>query len=371
MKRHWMLRGSFCLSVALSSSLLTGVAADGAGGWLAAARPLSPASVVVQPVVTGLNSPTSFVIGPTGRFYYVERTTGEVRVFDPADDSNRLVIDLSSTPSLFAITLHPSYPSKPFIYVWAKRSTANGFKDQLLRIRTANDVGTSFTKLLSVPSGSFHHGARLLFGSDGMLWLTVGDEDVYANAQDLSTPAGKLLRMKPSGGIPAGNPFSNSLVYAYGLRNTFGFDFDPATGRLWLSENGPECNDEVDRVVKGRNYGWGPSWTCTTPPAAPLNTNQDGPNPVLPKWFWPTTIGPTGAAFCSGCGLGAAFEGDLLVGDFNTGSIRALTLSSDRLRITDETPVYVNPQAVIGIEAGADGSIYFNDFAGIYRLTST
>ncbi len=119
-------------------------------------------------------------------------------------------------------------------------------------------------------------------------------------------------------------------------------------------------------MIKGRNYGWGPSWTCSTPPAPPRNTNQNGPNVVLPKWFWPTTIGPTGAAFCSGCGLGVDVEGDLLLGDFNTGSIRSR--SGDRLRVVSEAPLFANPQAVIGIEAGPDGSIYFNDFAGIYRL---
>jgi aldose sugar dehydrogenase len=371
MKPVGFLRASLLVAVALISSLLVGVAAAGADGSPGSAGASAITSVVAEPVVTGLNSPTSFVIGPTGRFYYVERSTGEVRVFDPADGSNHLVFDLPAARDQFAITLHPSYPSTPFIYVWAKRSTPSGIKDQLLRIRAVDDMGTSFTTLLSLPTGTYHHGARLLFGPDRMLWLTIGDEDVPANSQDLASPAGKLLRMTASGGIPAGNPFANSRVYAYGLRNSFGADFDPATGRLWLSENGPECNDEVDRVVKGRNYGWGPSWTCATPPAPPRNTNQDGPNVMLPKWFWPTTIGTTGAAFCSGCGLGADIEGDLLVGDFNTGSIRALTLSSDRLRITGETPLYVNPQAVIGIEAGSDGSIYFNDFAGIYRLTAT
>ena len=327
------------------------------------------AAIVAEPIATGLEAVTSFTSGPDGRFYYAERTTGEVRLFDPGDGSDSLVFDLPS-PAQFAITLHPRYPATPYIYVFGKRNTSTGVKDQLFRITTDGDAGVSFTSLLSLSSGTDHHGARLLFGPDGRLWLTIGDEGRPGDAQRIGSLAGKLLRMTAGGGVPAGNPFSGSRVYAYGLRNVFGFDFDPATGLVWLSENGPECNDEVLRTIAGRNYGWGPSATCATPPLPPRNTNQDGPSIVLPKWYWATTIGPTGAAFCAGCGLGLAVEGDVLVGDFNQGTIHALTLTTDRLRVVDETPIFDHPQGVLGIETSADGSIYFNDFGAIYRLTA-
>lgn len=342
----------------LSSSALPGPAVAGIGP-----------PIVAEPIATGLEAVTAFTIGQGGRFYYVERTTGEVRLFDPDDGSDSLIIDLPS-PAQFAITLHPQYPAVPYIYVFGKRTSSTGVKDQLFRISTDGDVGVSFTSLLSVASGTDHHGARLLFGPDGKLWLTIGDEDRPADAQKVGSLAGKLLRMTAGGGVPAGNPFNGSRVYAYGLRNVFGFDFDPATGLVWMSENGPECNDEVLRTLKGRNYGWGPSATCATPPLPPRNTNLDGPNVVMPKWYWPGTIGPTGAAFCSGCGLGSEVEGELLLGDFNQGTIHALTLTTDRLRVTDESPLYDHPRGVLGLEVGADGSIYFNDFGAIYRLTT-
>ena len=66
----------------------------------------------------------------------------------------------------------------------------------------------------------------------------------------LSLHSRKVLRMNPDGSVPNDNPFAGSRIWSYGLRNSIGFDFDPQTGNLWESENGPECNDEINRIVK-------------------------------------------------------------------------------------------------------------------------
>src|SRR2546430_17553243 len=92
------------------------------------------------------------------------------------------------------------------------------------------------------------------------------------------------------------NPSWNPLVYTYGHRNMFGLAFHPVTGRAYVRENGPNCNDEVNLLTPGSNYGWGPDATCAPPPPAPNNPNQDGPNPVLPIWRWATTLCPMKAA---------------------------------------------------------------------------
>ena len=93
-------------------------------------------------------------------------------------------------------------------------------------------------------------------------------------------PRGKILRLTRDGEAAPGNPFG-SRVWAFGIRNSFGLAFDPVTGNLWETENGPECNDELNRIVRGGNYGWGPAADCgsATPPS---DTNRDGPSPILP-----------------------------------------------------------------------------------------
>jgi glucose/arabinose dehydrogenase len=176
-----------------------------------------------------------------------------------------------------------------------------------------------------------------------------------------------MLRMTSSGGVPNDNPFPGNPAWSYGHRNSFGFTFDPLTGRLWETENGPECNDEINLIARGANFGWGPHETCLTPPPPPANTNQDGPNPVMPlAWFTPT-IAPTGAAFCVGCGLPSS-EGTLFFGAYNTHQITQVVLDANRTGIASMAVVYTHPSAILSMERGPDNAIYFSDPSGIYKL---
>src|SRR6185295_2594499 len=108
-----------------------------------------------------------------------------------------------------------------------------------------------------------HNGGMIKFGPDGKLYVVIGDNGTGANSQDPTSLAGKSLRVNPGdGSAPADNLFfSNAnpnakLVYALGIRNSFGLTFHPHTGHLWETENGPEDNDEINRIVAGGNYGW-------------------------------------------------------------------------------------------------------------------
>ena len=128
-----------------------------------------------------------------------------------------------------------------------------------------------------------------------MLYAMVGDGHDSSNAQDLShNNRGKVLRMTPNGRVPSDNPFANKLIFGYGNRNSFGFTFDPTTHKLWETENGPSCNDEINLLMVGHNYGWGTNQSCgsATPPR---DTNNSGPNPrTMPKVFFRATLGITG-----------------------------------------------------------------------------
>ena len=199
----------------------------------------------------------------------------------------------------------------------------------------------------------------------------VGDAHHSANAQDRThNDRGKVLRMTRTGRVPSRNPFGNR-IFSYGLRNSFGFAFDPRTGRLWESENGPECNDELNRIVAGGNFAWGPHETCAG--QAPGDTNRDGPAPrILPLAFFPDTIAPTGATFCTRqCGLGAALDGRLIYGDWKNGDIHAVTLTSDRLDIASQTVILNHGLGVLGVERSRVGVVYFSDRTGIFRLVRT
>jgi glucose/arabinose dehydrogenase len=332
------------------------------------------AAVVARRVATGLNYPAAFTFGPNDRIWYGEKNTGEIRVINAgtgADHRFFLVgrVDGTSERGLLGIALHPDFPRTPDVYVYVTRAKNGRLRNQILRIRDRHGHGRNPEVVFSSPaSGSpYHNGGRILFGPDGMLYAIVGEGHSPANAQQLGNDQGKILRMTPAGGIPDDNPLGHRRIFAYGIRNSFGFDFDPRTGDLWETENGPDCNDELNRIRPGRNYGWGPSYSCgsATPP---LDTNKDGPNPVLPlRWYTPT-IAPTGMAFCEGCGLGRAAEGAFFFGAHNTGDIARVQLNAARDDILRRRRIFHQPSGVLSIEAGPGGALYFSDSGAIYRL---
>jgi glucose/arabinose dehydrogenase len=331
-------------------------------------------TIVERPVATNLDHPATFVLDRTGAIFYGERLTGEIRRIDPKTGKNTSVFtipdvigSLTNEQGLVGLTVPPSFPQQPWLYAYATRKVKGIGEDQILRIRMDGDTGTGMQLMLNVQqAGIRHNGGRLVFGPDGMLYVVVGETEQSQLAQDRSVNSGKVLRMTPTGGVPNDDPFAGSMIYSYGHRNSFGLAFDPKTHDLWETENGPECNDELNRIIPGRNYGWGPSENCQG--QAPQDTNGDGPNPELPQLFYPQTIGPTGIAFCDGCGLGTAREGDLFFGAFNTGDIHEVSLNADRTKAVQDSTPFNHGNLVLSIETGPDGTLYFSDGVGIFQL---
>lgn len=325
-------------------------------------------------VLSGLKQPVAFTFTPNGRIFYVEKTTGEVHLANPVTNQDHRFFTISHVNGdgergLLGVALHPNYPATPFVYVYATRNVNSHLRNQIVRIRDGGGHGTVMKVIFSAPASSspYHNGGRILFGPDGLLYAFVGDGHDSTNSQDTShNDRGKMLRMTPTGGVPNTNPFNN-LIWSYGNRNSFGFDFDPQTGSLWETENGPECNDELNLITKGDNFGWGPSENCSG--SSPDDTNQDGPNIHLPKYWYVNTLGITGMAFCSSCNLNPASEGTFFFGDVNTGRLYRADLNPARDAIAgDPSVILTHSGGVLSLETGPSGSIYFSDFGAIYRL---
>lgn len=341
--------------------------------------PAAPAraAVLATPVATGLLYPAAFTVAPNGRIYYGERLTGAVRTIDPGSGRNDPFFTVpglatAGEQGLLGIAIDPDFATSPFVYIYVTRTVSGVTENQILRVRSFRATGIAMTVIYRAPAGVLHNGGRILFGPDRMLYAVTGDAQSPANSQNVASPLGKVLRMTPLGAVPPDNPFPGTLTWAYGIRNSFGMAFDPFTAALWVTENGPACNDELNRIAKGLNYGWGPSQTCSTPPGPPLNTNRDGPAPVAPAAFYSPPPAVTGAAFCSACGLGSASEWALFYGTYNTREIRQVTLASRaRSRIASETVAYTHSAPVLSMERGPDGRLYFSDPSGIYRLVAS
>jgi glucose/arabinose dehydrogenase len=340
------------------------------------AAPGHRAALKAVAVKTGLNGPSAFTFAPNGTIWYLERGTGEVHILDPATAADHLAftipgVDGSGERGALGIALHPNWPATPRVFVYVTRTHAGHLQNQVVRFIVRDGSGGNLRILLATPASSdpYHNGGRILFGPDHKLYVVIGDGHNAANAQDLTgNLRGKILRLDTDATAAHGNPIGR--IWSFGHRNSFGFAFDPRTDRLWETENGPQCTDEINLIVEGANFGWGANETCAT--AKPHGTNNSGPKPRhLPKTYFANTIGITGAAFCDPCDLGGALNGDLVFGDVNTGSIQAIDLNATRTGFAGSPrTLLLAPDDVHSMEVSPAGRIFFSTPTGIYRLAA-
>ena len=367
---------------AVSLALVLLIVAGGVA-ILAPAQPVAAAGQI-EVYKTGLNFPIALAFSSDGRIFFAEKATGNIRIIYLA---NRTLlptpfITLPSTDGtgergLLGLALDPGFPSTPYVYAYQTyNDVTNGTTyNRIVRIIANGNVGISYIVILRLPplsSATYHNGGVIGFGPDGKLYAVVGENANPSLSQDPLSPLGKVLRMEPNGSPPPDNPFYNNpswfnLTYTYGHRNMFGLAFHPITGRVYVTENGPACNDEVNLLIAGDNYGWGPNNTCSTPPPPPNNTNQDGPSPVLPIWWWGTTICPTNAAIYRGPYF-PTWRGDLFMGDCNTGRFHRLHLVPPNYdSVASDDILWTAPTSIIAVAAGPDGAFWLTTPSTIYR----
>ncbi|MGH3371926.1 MAG: PQQ-dependent sugar dehydrogenase [Nocardioidaceae bacterium] len=322
--------------------------------------------------------PAAFAFTPSGKqIFYLERFTGEIHRYTLGSGADRVwasvgPVDGDGERGALGIAVDPRWDSgkkkrrwkRRWIYVFiTNESPLENRVDRLRKSRRGNDVKTERLVTISITTGSNHNAGVIHFGPDGKLYVVSGDQALPSRSQDLADPAGKVLRLDRNGSRPGDNPLPGSTAFSFGHRNSFGFTFDPVAGGLWQTENGPSCDDEVNLVVPGGNYGWGSGSTCP-------NTSTEGPSPIPPEHEWTPPIVPTGAAFCKGCGLGESFEGDLLVGVYGSGEILDFSLDAQRDDVASVATLYDHPSGVLAVERRPNGQIYFSDDGGIYLLTA-
>jgi len=164
---------------------------------------------------------------------------------------------------LMGMALDPDYENNKHVYVCYAYEDGGGLKDRVVRIVDQGENGIVDRLVIEdIPAAIFHAGCRLAFGPDDKLYITTGDARNGELAQEASSLAGKILRINPDGSVPVDNPIANSPVWTWGHRNPQGIAWHPVTGEMYESEHGPSGNDgpgggdEINRIVKGSNYGW-------------------------------------------------------------------------------------------------------------------
>jgi aldose sugar dehydrogenase len=263
--------------------------------------------------------------------------------------------------------------------------------NRLYRYEFVDDKLVNPKLLLDLPAypGPRHNGGAIEIGPDNNIYIPVGDIDGsfkvdFQHTQTQNFAGGKVVADGRSGilritqdGEPVdegilGDSMPLGLYYAYGIRNSFGLDFDPVTGFLWETENGPQDGDEINLVEPGFNSGWneiyGFSSSRTGFDLNELVTFDDRGHYEEPKLVWTRSTGLTGIIFLDSDRLGGQYRNDMFVGSVNNGHILHFELNSQRNDIA--VPQALAKRLIQNpINVGAQNVIFTSGLGGITDLT--
>lgn len=226
-----------------------------------------------QPMVTGLRLPTVFAFLPNGNVI-VNQKEDSTKIYNMTN-GQLISCFWKFTDSLFVfgeagligVCLDPAFSTNHYVYIYytAKDSTL-----RIVKFTENNNSGTNPVLIFrfkrnGVEAMGPHVSGNLRFGPQNKLYFSIGDAGNGSNAQSLTNPLGKILRINSDGTIPTDNPFyddgnpstgNDDRIWAYGMRNSWDFSFSPFNDSLYATENGQTANDEINFIRKGKNYGW-------------------------------------------------------------------------------------------------------------------
>jgi len=262
---------------------------------------------------------------------------------------------------------HPDFADNGWIYLsYAEQGEGGTRGAAIARARLDFDPqgGGSLSGLTVIwrqqpkTPGSGHYGHRLTFGPDHKLWITSGDRQAFDPAQDMKTNLGKVIRLNDDGSAPSDNPFFDrggvgAQAWTLGHRNLLGLAFD-ALGRPWVAEMGPQGGDELNLIVRGRNYGWpkvsnGDNYDGSDIPDHPTAAQYEAP-----KISWTPVIAPSSMIIYSGSAF-PQWQGDALIAGLASEALVRVEFDGDSAR---EAARYEMGERIREVEQGPTGDIW-------------
>jgi aldose sugar dehydrogenase len=347
------------------------------------------------PVATGLVSAYSMVFLPEGDLLVVERP-GRIRIIRKGVLLAEPIMKLPPEPldpkdgegsdRLHFLALHPKFAENRLVYFSYAKFGERGNTLAVARGRfdkgatTLADIRDVFVADAWSPkqvlTGGSSVSGKLLFGSDGTLYVMVGDRDVNffgaiaddssarMEAQNLSNHKGKTLRIKDDGSVPPDNPFVNRPdvkpeIFTYGHRVSFGLAQNPANGEVWASEIGPLGGDELNILLPGRNYGW---------PLVSTGHNYSGrtvsdqpwwrPGIEMPQMSWVPAVSPAGIWFYTGDQF-PKWKGSLFVGALTPQELERFPFDPQSQKVLRPEPLLTGAGwRIRDVIQGPDGNLY-------------
>lgn len=314
-----------------------------------------------ETVAEGLRAPWDLAFAPDGRLFVTERP-GAIRVIEQGKLLTEPLFSFDDKPvasrgesGLLGLALDPAFASNRYMYVYHTYEDGRALKNRVLRLLVeGNQAKLDRVLLDGLPGQQTHDGGRIRFGPDGMLYVTVGDAQVRDQSQQSDSLAGKILRIRSDGTIPADNPDPSSPIYSLGHRNPQGLAWQPGTGALYSSEHGQSAKDEINVIVKGGNYGWPLIEGDQTEPAqsSPAGTALRRPLVHSGNETW----APSGMTFVTQ----GPWSGALLVANLRGTQVLKLTLNDGKEPAVKQLEALWKGEygRIRHIAEGPDGSLY-------------
>jgi glucose/arabinose dehydrogenase len=386
---------------------------DHAAGTAAGGPTVKDENLAVELVEDGLTLPTAMAFLEEDRMLVLEKDNGTVRMVEGGELHPEPMLDVAVANNGergmlgMAVSRENATTTYVFLYFTESGGGADGDDRQgvppagnrLYRYELEGDRLVSPKLLLDLPAlpGPRYNGGPVAIGPDGNVYVIIGDVEGHTTkAQNFENgPAADgtsgVLRIGKNGELPEpviGNGLFGKYYFAYGVRNSFGLAFDPISGALWNTENGPAYGDEINRVDAGFNSGWrdvqGMASPANLTDVVLFNARSHYSNP---EFTWEEPVGPTALAFLNSSHL-EGYENDIFVGDINNGALYHFDLNENRSALVLEGPladaVADSPEeseaAVFGtgfggitdVKAGPDGNLYILSFTegAIFRVTA-
>jgi aldose sugar dehydrogenase len=331
----------------------------------------------IEVVTTGIEFPSDMAFLDTNDILVLEKNEGTVRRIVNGQMLDKPLLEVnvsnSSERGLLGIAVAKRMDEERdsrFVYLLftevLKNQDGQNPEDLANRIYRYELVGNHLIDpnlLLDLPAtpDPYHNGGKILIGPDDNLYVVVGDMGLgrkeieksskVQNNKEGPVPDGRagILRVTQEGsdvgdkGI-LGDEYPLNMYYAYGIRNSFGMDFDPITGNLWDTENGPNYGDEINLVKPGFNSGWNKVQGFWNPDGAERGELELNPDDLVnfngngvysaPEFVWNQSVGATAIRFFDSEKYGEEYENDLFVGDFNNGYLYHFDLNEDRTELS-------------------------------------
>ena len=334
----------------------------------------------------GISQGTAMEFAPDGRLFVLQQA-GVLRVINASGTlltTPALAMTVSSVGErgLLGIAFDPNFASNQYIYLYYTATTP-AIHNRVSRFTMNGDtvVPGSEQVLIDLPNlgPTNHNGGAIHFGTDGKLYIAVGENAIPSNAQSLSTTLGKILRINSDGTIPTDNPFYasttgiNQSIWALGLRNPFTFAVQPGTGKIAINDVGQSSFEEVNIGVAGANYGWD---------ATEGDFNQASfPSYTRPRYSYGRSLGQyvAGGAFYNPA-VASPFPLNLVGRYFfqDGGSSRIWHIDPNASPSTDNATQFATGLSQpVDMKVGPDGFLYYlqrgtgNGGAGVRRISTT